>query len=315
MEYRRFGQADLIALATGFGAWPIGGARYGTSDDAGAEIAIHAPLEAGITCFDTVPPYGNGRAEELLGRALRDRRKEVTFVSLTGSLWNEARHALGRESHGDRVTQALEASLKRPRTDYLDQYFISWPDLDTSVEETVDTLETRVLTWEMRCIGASLSMGEQVRASATALRAVPLAATQFGFNLSGQRWAASAIAPCAELGAGLMAYGQPARGLGTGSFTAGMNFEATDGRWTGMLRGHPLLAAGNIARNSAVVERVGRIVGQWGGRCRNWRSRGRGAIRSSRRRSLARATRTRLGIVHAPRATISRRTNARRSTQ
>ncbi len=68
MEQRCFGSSGICSSVIGFGTWPIGGARYGKSDDAEAIAAIQAALDAGVTLFDTAPSYGNGHAEELLGQ-------------------------------------------------------------------------------------------------------------------------------------------------------------------------------------------------------------------------------------------------------
>lgn len=260
MEYRQFGQTDLTASAIGFGTWPIGGARYGTSDDTDAEYAIHAALEAGITCFDTAPSYGNGHAEEILGRTLGGRRQEVVIVSKGGLIWDEESHVLGRDSRRNRLVQLIDDSLARLRTDYLDLYLIHWPDLETPFGETMDALETLVHTGKTRYIGVSNFTGEQVRASVAILRTIPLAANQIGFNLFDRRWAASTFATCMDLGVGVMAYGPLAHGLLTGSFTTDMNFDAMDWRASGMIFGQPLLTPGNFAHNLTVVERL-RTIG------------------------------------------------------
>ncbi|HEV2072223.1 MAG TPA: aldo/keto reductase, partial [Thermomicrobiales bacterium] len=70
MQGQRIGQSDLEVSAIGLGTWPMGDARYGPRDDHEAERTITTALDAGVTCFDTAPIYGNGHAEELLGKAL-----------------------------------------------------------------------------------------------------------------------------------------------------------------------------------------------------------------------------------------------------
>lgn len=260
MEYRRFGRTDIEASAIGFGTWPIGGARYGTSDDADAERAIRAALDAGITCFDTAPSYGNGHAEELLGRVLHGRREAVVIVSKGGLIWDEGSHVLGRDSRRERLAQHIDASLRRLRTDYLDLYLIHWPDPATPFEETMDALEGLVRSGKTRAIGVSNFTGEQVRQSVGALHDTPLTANQIGFNLFDRRWANSAFEICAELGIGVMAYGPLAHGLLAGAFTAATTFATTDWRASGAIFGQPLLTPDNFARNLAVVERLKAIA-------------------------------------------------------
>src|SRR6266511_1193149 len=120
MKYRTFGKTDLATSAIGFGTWPIGGARYGQSDDAEAVRAIHAALAGGVTCFDTAPSYGNGHAEELLGRALYGKRDEVLIATKGGLVWDEGSRVLGRDSREERLRETLDGSLRRLRTDYVD---------------------------------------------------------------------------------------------------------------------------------------------------------------------------------------------------
>lgn len=256
MEHRRFGRTDLDVSAIGFGTWPIGGTRYGASDDADAVRAIQSALDAGITCFDTAPSYGAGHAEELLGQALGARRHEAVIVSKGGLIWNEGGYVLGRDSSRARLTALIDESLQRLGTDYLDLYLIHWPDLDTPFAETMDALADLVRAGKTRYVGVSNFTGAQVRTVAAALTDVPLAANQVGFNLFDRRWQRDAFATCAELGVGVMAYGPLAHGLLTGTFTPEMTFAETDWRAAGTIFGQPLLAPGNFQRNIAVVERL-----------------------------------------------------------
>src|SRR5687767_12496219 len=128
MEQRSFGTSTLTSSIIGFGTWPIGGARYGPSDDAAATEALRTALDLGITCFDTAPSYGNGHAEELLGRSLVGRRQEAVIVTKGGLVWDEASAVHGRDSTKPHLERVLDDSLRRLRTDYVDLYLIHWPD-------------------------------------------------------------------------------------------------------------------------------------------------------------------------------------------
>ena len=88
MEYRRMGASDLEVSAIGFGCWELGGTYYGPIDEAQAVAAIHRAMDLGVTLFDTAPGYGFGHSEELLGRALGARRKDVVLVSKTAISWD-----------------------------------------------------------------------------------------------------------------------------------------------------------------------------------------------------------------------------------
>jgi aryl-alcohol dehydrogenase-like predicted oxidoreductase len=260
MEYRCFGSSDLKASAIGFGTWPIGGARYGASDDASAIRAVQAALDLGITCFDTAPSYGNGHAEELLARALGARRQEAVIVTKGGLIWNEASVVLGRDSRRQHLETVLEASLRRLRTDYVDLYLIHWPDSDTPLDDVAETLESFVASGKARAIGVSNFTGAQLRALASSLRAARLVANQVSFNLFDRRWARDCFETCRELGVGVMAYGPLAHGLLAGAITRETVFDASDWRAAGVIFGQPLLTPENRPRNHDVVDRLSAVA-------------------------------------------------------
>ena len=87
MNYRRMGSSDLEVSAIGFGCWELGG-TYGAIDETSAVAAIHRAMDLGVTLFDTAPGYGLGHSEQVLGRALGARRKDVVLVSKTAMSWD-----------------------------------------------------------------------------------------------------------------------------------------------------------------------------------------------------------------------------------
>src|SRR5437899_3083254 len=88
MDYRRMGTSELEVSALGFGCWELGGTNYGLIDEAQATAAIHRALDLGVTLFDTAPGYGFGHSEEVLGRALGPRRRDIVVVSKTAISWD-----------------------------------------------------------------------------------------------------------------------------------------------------------------------------------------------------------------------------------
>jgi len=259
MEQRRFGRSELASSVIGFGTWPIGGARYGRSDDAAAIRAIQAALDAGVTCFDTAPSYGDGHAERLLGRALGGRRSEALIVTKGGLVWDEGSHVLGRDSRDERLREILDGSLVRLGTDYVDLFLIHWPDPSLPLEAVARTLEGLVASGKTRAVGVSNFRASQLRELA-ALSAVPLAVNQVGFSLFDRRWAADGFAACRELGVGVMAYGALAHGLLTGTWTRETVLDGTDWRAAGSIFGQELLTPANLDRNLHVVDRLGEIA-------------------------------------------------------
>ncbi len=260
MERRSFGATDLRVSVIGLGTWPVGGARYGPTDDGNARRAIRAALDLGVTCFDTAPSYGNGHAETLLGQALGARRPGVAIVTKGGLVWNERSEVVGRDSSRPRLEAQIEASLRRLRTDYVDVYLIHWPDPNTPIDDVAGTLEAFVRAGKARYVGVSNFHASQLRAVAAALRQVPLTASQVGFNLFDRRWAGETFEACRSLGVGVMAYGPLAHGLLAGAITRGTVFESTDWRAAGVLFGQPILAPEHRDRNLDIVERLAALA-------------------------------------------------------
>jgi aryl-alcohol dehydrogenase-like predicted oxidoreductase len=256
MDYRRFGASDLTTSAIGFGTWPIGGARYGASDDRQAIRAIQAAHDLGITCFDTAPSYGNGHAEELLARALGPRRGEAVIVTKGGLVWDAESRVHGRDSRRERLDEVLEGSLRRLETDYVDLYLIHWPDPATPLDDVAASLESLVVRGKTRAVGVSNFSCAQLRQLAGAMTATRPVANQVSFSLFDRRWAVDGFDACLELGVGVMAYGPLAHGLLAGAIRRETIFEATDWRAAGVIFGQSLLTPENREQNLAVVDRL-----------------------------------------------------------
>lgn len=261
---RRFGTSDLAVAPVGMGTWPIGGARYGTSDDQTAIRAIHAALDAGVTCFDTAPSYGDGHAEALLGQALAGRREQATVVTKGGLIWDDASQVLGRNSRRDYLIERLDESLRRLQTDYVDVYAIHWPDAETPLADTMRAMEEIALSGRARHIGVSNFTGDQIREASSQLRTDRLIANQVSYHLFDDRWAKASFPACEELGMGAMAYGPLAHGLLSGTITRDTVFDASDWRASGMIFGQALLTPENREQNIAVVERLSAIAADLG---------------------------------------------------
>ena len=254
----------MCTSVIGFGTWPIGGARYGASDDEEATQAIHAALDAGITCFDTAPSYGNGHAEALLGNALGSRRKDVLVATKGGMLWDEKSFVLGQDSSRTHLESGLDASLQRLGTDYVDIFMIHWPDGNTPLADVAESLEYLVSTGKTRAVGVSNFTNEQLREINSAMTDQPITTEQVGYSLLDRRWANNAFATCAELNIGVMAYGPLAHGLLTGALDRDSEFDATDWRAAGVIFGQPLLTPENRTTNLLVFEELRTLAGQIG---------------------------------------------------
>jgi aryl-alcohol dehydrogenase-like predicted oxidoreductase len=269
MHYRRMGNSDLTVSAIGFGCWEMGG-TYGSFVEQEVIAAIHRAIDLGITLFDTAriygftmnldQPFGAGRSEELLARALGPRRKDVLVVT-KGGLPTRTGQPTGRDSRYQSIIDDCDASLRALQTDYIDLYLIHWPDVKVPFEEPMRALNDLVAAGKVRQIGVSNFSASQLR---EARAHAPIITNQVGYNLFDRRWEREMFPTAAELGIGIMAYGPLAHGLLTGTFTPQTTFEASDWRSRGMIFGQALFQGDNFARNLAVVERLKGVAARKG---------------------------------------------------
>jgi aryl-alcohol dehydrogenase-like predicted oxidoreductase len=264
MEQRCFGNSGICSSVIGFGTWPIGGARYGRSDDSEAIAAIHAALDAGVTLFDTAPSYGNCHAEDLLGRALADRRQDAIVVTKGGMIWDENSFVIGQDSSREHLARGLDESLARLRTDYVDIFLLHWPDGETPMAEIAASMESLVDAGKARAIGVCNLDARQLREFATAATNHPIIANQVGFSLFDRRWADETFTVSQEFDIGVMSYGPLAHGLLTGAYSRDTTFDDRDWRQAGVIFGQPLLTPENRDRNLDVIESLGTVAARRG---------------------------------------------------
>ncbi|MBX3582200.1 MAG: aldo/keto reductase [Rhizobiaceae bacterium] len=170
MLTREIGSSGVRASAIGLGTWAIGGWMWGGTDEAKSIAAIQASIDEGVSLIDTAPAYGQGRAEEIVGKAIRGRREKVVLATKCGLVWHTTKgnHFFdydGRPVHrylgAESIRHEIEQSLKRLGTDHIDHYITHWQDPTTPVAETMDTLKALKAEGKIRSIGASnLSVAE-----------------------------------------------------------------------------------------------------------------------------------------------------------
>jgi aryl-alcohol dehydrogenase-like predicted oxidoreductase len=149
MEYRYFGTTGMRVSAIGLGCNPFGN----EVDPAGAEAIVNQAIDLGVTYFDTADSYFDGRSEDYLGRALRGKRDRVIVATKVGNATGSGPNDTGTSRR--HLMDAVEASLRRLQTDYIDVYQIHSPDRHTPVEETMRALDDLVRQGKVRYIGCS----------------------------------------------------------------------------------------------------------------------------------------------------------------
>jgi aryl-alcohol dehydrogenase-like predicted oxidoreductase len=158
MEYRTLGRSGLKVPVLSFGTGTFGGGTeffkaWGSTDAAGATRLVDVCLEAGLTMFDSADVYSKGLAEEILGRAIKGRRDQV-IISTKGSFrMGPGPNELGSSRH--HLTRAVEGSLRRLGTDYIDLYQLHGFDAQTPIEEVLRTLDDLVRAGKLRYVGCS----------------------------------------------------------------------------------------------------------------------------------------------------------------
>jgi aryl-alcohol dehydrogenase-like predicted oxidoreductase len=253
MRYRPFGRTGLEVSAMGFGCWPMAGDRYGTIEDDQAVAAVRRALEVGVTCFDTAPAYGNGHSEEVLGRALGSRRKDVVLVTKCGISFPPGASTTVRDSSRENIVREIDVSLQRLGTDWVDLLLIHWPDGDRPFDEAMRALDEVVQSGKARFVGVSNFTVEQLEAC-MATRRVDV--VQVGYHIFDRRQERALFPYCAEHGIGVMGYGSLGHGLLSGGFSPDTTFEPNDWRAGGIAFGQPLFRGDNLRRNVAVADRI-----------------------------------------------------------
>lgn len=149
MEYRTLPQTDLRVSRASFGTMPFGS----QADQATSTRMVDQCLDAGINFFDTANMYNLGRAETVLGQALGARRSRVILASKVRYKMGEAPEESGLSR--DAIHKALDMSLRRLGTDYLDLYYLHWPDYDTPIEETLAAVDELIRAGKVRYAAVS----------------------------------------------------------------------------------------------------------------------------------------------------------------
>jgi myo-inositol catabolism protein IolS len=246
MQQRRLGSSQVSVSEIGLGTWGMSGAFWGAADDSESIRVIHQALDLGVTLVDTAEAYGRGHAEEVVGKALAGRRQQAVIATKAAPNHLEPAEAV----------KALEGSLKRLQTDYVDVYFIHWPNPDVPLGATMDAFERLRTEGRIRALGVS-NFGAKEMDSARQHGIIDV--LQPPYNMLWREVEAATLPYCREHNIGVMPYSGLAQGLLTGALSRNTKFVEGDERRTTVL-----FQPGTYERALDAVEGLRPIAAKYG---------------------------------------------------
>ncbi len=249
MAERMLGKSGLKVSAIGLGCMSMSGV-YGDSDDKESTAVIHRAIDTGINFIDTADIYGNGHNEELVGKAIRDRREKVVLATKFGNVIGKG-VVDGRPEY---VMSACDASLKRLGIDTIDLYYQHRVDPNVPIEETVGAMAKLVEQGKVRALGLSEAHPDTIRRAA---KIHPIAALQTEYSLLYRDVAEDTLQTTRELGTSFVAYAPLGRGILTGATKSLDEIGKNDRRNI-----HPRYQGQNFTQNRKIVEKIEAIAAE-----------------------------------------------------
>lgn len=252
MKVRALGSQGIVASQLGLGCMGMS-EFYGATDETENLRVLDRSIELGMTFWDTADIYGPFKNEELLAKALKGRRKQITLATKFGIVRDPANPQVrGFNGKPAYVQSACEASLKRLDVEEIDLYYLHRVDQDTPIEETVGAMAKLVEQGKVRSIGLSEVSAATLR---KAHEIFPITAVQSEYSLWSRDPEDEILATCEELGIAFVAYSPLGRGFLTGQIKQFEDFAADDFR-----RMSPRFQGENFDKNMELVRKIQEIA-------------------------------------------------------
>ncbi len=257
MKPRQLGNTDMHITPIGFGSWAVGGGGYqfgwGSQDDEQSIAAINRALDLGMNWIDTAAVYGLGHAEEIVGRALKDRAERPYIFTKCSRVWNDDGEISGNlRAHS--IRRECEASLHRLQTDVIDLYQMHWPDPEQDIEEGWEAMARLQQEGKVRYIGVSNFNISQMQ---RIMKIAPISSLQPPYSLVKRDVEQDILPFCQEHDIGVIVYSPMMSGLLTGTMTRERIKKLPDDDWR---KRDPEFQEPHLSRNLALVEKLSEIA-------------------------------------------------------